>query len=274
VPLRVQFPRLFDLAVDKWVTVRQMERRGWVDGGGAWEWRRRLLAWEEESVTQCPSLLHDVVLQDHILDRWRWLLDPIHGYSVKGTYSYLTAPSFTPERGLSVDLWKKQVPLKVSVFAWRLLRNQIPTKDNLFRRRVIPLDDTSCSGGCGSSETMDHLLIHCDYFGMVWHRIYQWLGISFTAPASASDHLYHFGHLAGLPRLSHSFMTVIWMATVWVIWKERNNRIFNQKIDTLDHSVDKVKFMSFSWLQANMPTFAYSYNDWWRHPLPCMGVVL
>jgi len=69
-------------------------------------------------------------------------------------------------------------------------------------------------------------------------------------------------------------MTVIWMATVWVIWKERNNRIFNQKIDTLDHSVDKVKVMSFSWLQANMPTFAYSYNDWWRHPLPCMGVVL
>jgi len=35
VPLRVQFPRLFDLAVDKWVTVRQMERRGWVDDGGA-----------------------------------------------------------------------------------------------------------------------------------------------------------------------------------------------------------------------------------------------
>jgi len=109
---------------------------------------------------------------------------------------------------------------------------------------------------------------------MVWHRIYQWLGILFTAPASASDHLYHFGYLAGLSRLSHSFMTVIWMATVWVIWKERNNRIFNQKIDTLDHSVDKVKFMSFSWPQANMPTFAYSYNDWWRHPLPCMGVVL
>jgi hypothetical protein len=85
----------------------------------------------------------------------------------------------------------------------------------------------SCISGCGSSETMDHLLIHCDYFGMVWHRIYQWLGISFIAPESASDHLYHFGHLAGLPRLSHSFMTVIWMATVWVIWKEKNNRIFN-----------------------------------------------
>jgi len=34
-PLQVQFPRLFDLAENKGVTVQEMERRGWVDGGGA-----------------------------------------------------------------------------------------------------------------------------------------------------------------------------------------------------------------------------------------------
>jgi len=28
VPLRVKFPRLFDLVIDKWVTVQQMESRG------------------------------------------------------------------------------------------------------------------------------------------------------------------------------------------------------------------------------------------------------
>ena len=45
------------------------------------------------------------------------------------------------------------------------------------------------------------------------------------------------------------------MAIVWVIWKERNNKIFNQKIDTLDYLVDNVKFMFYSWLKANMSTF-------------------
>jgi len=35
-PLRVQFPRLFDMAESKWVTVQEMERRGWVEGSGAW----------------------------------------------------------------------------------------------------------------------------------------------------------------------------------------------------------------------------------------------
>jgi len=44
VPLRVKFPYLFDLTVDRWVMVEEMARRGWEKGGGAWLWRRRLLA--------------------------------------------------------------------------------------------------------------------------------------------------------------------------------------------------------------------------------------
>jgi hypothetical protein len=205
VPLRVQFPRLFDLAVNKWVTVREMESRGWGNGGGAWEWRRRLLAWEEETVSECASLLHNVVLQDHILDRWRWILDPINGYSVKGTYTYLTTSGIPSASGMFDDLWNKQIPLKVSVFVWRLLRNRLSTKDNLIRRHIILIDDTSCIGGCSSSETTDHFFFRCDHFGMVWHRIYQWLRISFIVTASVRDHLHQFVHLAGLPQSTHSF---------------------------------------------------------------------
>lgn len=43
--LRIKFPRLFDLAVEKDCTVELMGRRGWVVDGGAW--RRQLFAWEE-----------------------------------------------------------------------------------------------------------------------------------------------------------------------------------------------------------------------------------
>jgi hypothetical protein len=158
VPLRVKFPRLFNLAVDKWATVQKMESRGWAVRGGAWKWRRRLLVWEEETVSECASLLYNVVLHDQTFDRWRWLLDPMHGYSVNGTYTYLTTPDVQSERGRFEDVWLKQVQLKVSVFVWRLLPNRIPTKDNHFRRCIIPFDDTSCIVGCGSSETVDHLL--------------------------------------------------------------------------------------------------------------------
>jgi hypothetical protein len=57
-------------------------------------------------------------------------LDPDRGYSVCGAYQLLT--SHPPDTLDAVDLiWHKQIPLKMSVFAWRLLREGLPTKSNM-----------------------------------------------------------------------------------------------------------------------------------------------
>jgi hypothetical protein len=156
-----------------------------------------------------------------------YFLSEIQGCSVLGTYHYLTSFDSLGERALADMVWLKPVPLKVSVFVWRLLRNRLPTKDNLIRRRVLQSDDTLCVGGCGFPETAVHLFLHCDIFSGLWHLIYQWVGISFISSESVTDHLHHFGYLAGLPRFAYSYLQVIWRTTVWVIWKERNNRTFD-----------------------------------------------
>ena len=53
----------------------------------------------------------------------------------------------------------------VVLFAWRLFRDRLPTKDNLIRRGVIAFVDSLCVGGCGSLETAPHLFLHCNFFG-------------------------------------------------------------------------------------------------------------
>lgn len=93
--------------------MEEMARGGWHDGDDAWMWRRHLLAWEEECVTKCYVLLDNVVLQDAITDRWIWLIDPINGYFVKGTYHVLTTVDEPLARGMFDDVWHKYVPLKV-----------------------------------------------------------------------------------------------------------------------------------------------------------------
>jgi len=39
------------------------------EGGEAWNWRRRLLAWEEELWSECCALLFPIVLQANVNDR-------------------------------------------------------------------------------------------------------------------------------------------------------------------------------------------------------------
>jgi len=68
--LKNSFSRLFDLATNKMATVAEMYSLGWGVEGVAWQWWRRLLAWEEEKVQECCDILSNIVLQPTHLDRW------------------------------------------------------------------------------------------------------------------------------------------------------------------------------------------------------------
>jgi len=119
---------------------------------------------------------------------------------------------------------------KVSLFAWRLFHNRLPTKNDLVRRHILHIDDNLCVGGCGSLEIADHLHFSCDPFGSVWSAVLQWLHLSFVAPAGSKYHFLQFGQMVGLPRSSYMFFRIIWMTCAWIIWKERNNHIFHQRV--------------------------------------------
>jgi len=60
--------------------------------------------------------------------------DPSGGYTVRGAYDLLTAQELVVNDPALELVWHNQVPLKVSVFAWRLLRDRLPIKINLTDR--------------------------------------------------------------------------------------------------------------------------------------------
>jgi len=99
---------------------------------------------KEYMVRECVSLLNNIVLQENIKDQWRWLLDLIHGYSVSGTYCFLTDTDDQVAASLLTDVWHKLVPTKVSMFVWSLLQDRISTKSNLVRRHVLQSTDNLC----------------------------------------------------------------------------------------------------------------------------------
>ncbi|XP_024626512.1 uncharacterized protein [Medicago truncatula] len=123
IALAVRFRRLYDLSVDKHCTVEDMHVLGWEEGGEAWQWRRRLWDWEEALVEECRALFANVILHITKSDEWRWRLDNLGKYYVRYVYDLLTSGGNVNVDEVSSLVWHRQVPLKVSILAWRLLRN-------------------------------------------------------------------------------------------------------------------------------------------------------
>lgn len=217
VPLKLRFSRLYELTVHKECTVEEMVRLGWEEEGNAWGWRRRLWAWEEDSMRECVFLVNHVLLQDNIQDSWRWIPDPIHGYSVRGAYRFLTSQAEPATENIISSVWHRLVPSKISLFAWRLLQDRILTKSKLVRRHILQQNDNICVEGCGFTETTNHLFIGCALFGNVWNLVSQWLGIDVVFPGSIKEHYLQFTQFAAFLRGTHSYFKIIWLACTWAI---------------------------------------------------------
>jgi hypothetical protein len=143
---RDRYNRLFELSLTKEESIFGMYSLGWGIEGDAWRSRRRLFAWEEELVGELRLLLHNVSLQVDRVDRRVWRLESSSEYTVRSAYNFLSATTPVNHAVPVSSLWHKNVPLKVVVFAWRLFRDRLPTKNNLFRRHVIATDAQSCVG--------------------------------------------------------------------------------------------------------------------------------
>jgi len=37
----------------------------------------------------------------------------------------------------TTEIWNKEVPLKISLFTWRLLHDRLPTTDGLIKRHIL-----------------------------------------------------------------------------------------------------------------------------------------
>ncbi|XP_024636496.1 uncharacterized protein [Medicago truncatula] len=133
VSFRVRFSRLFELAVGKSCTVSYMSSYGWDVGG-------RVGGGE--------------------------------GYTVSNAYQLLTSQDSPQVDSVEALVWYIHVPIKVSIFAWRLLRDRLPTRTNLVHRGVLPGAAAGCLSGCGVIETSQHLFISVIFmalFGIRWY---------------------------------------------------------------------------------------------------------
>jgi len=110
--------------------------------------------------------------------------------------------------------------------------------------------------------------IQTDIFLKEFNRIFTTLQSILTF----DDHFTQFIHSSDHFKARRSFLQLIWLLCVWLVWNEHNNILYNNIQANIDQLVEKVKFHSLWWLKANKFTLVFDTHGWLSDPLLCLGI--
>ncbi|RZC29830.1 Cytochrome P450 714A1 [Glycine soja] len=179
-----KYPRLYSVSLQQHQLIRSMG----VYQGMGWEWNfpwRRALF--DNEITSAANFLRDIAenkIQQQGLDTWEWSADPEGQYSTRSAYDLIGEEARDSSQEECFEkLWRIKVPARFLVFAWRLLRDRLPTRQNL-QRRQIQLTDSLCPLCRTQQEDASHLFFHCSKVQPIWWETMSWLQVKGAFPLS------------------------------------------------------------------------------------------
>ncbi|KAL5170641.1 Lysine-specific demethylase JMJ25 [Glycine soja] len=136
----------------------------------------------------------------------------------------------------------------IAVFAWRLLRDRLPTKSNLWARQV-QISDMNCPFCRRMEEDASHLFIHCSEIQPLWWESMSWINFKGAMPLSTKHLFMQYSFLQDEGRRNRRWQ-YWWLAITWSTWQLRNRILFsgvtfdgNKLVNILTHT-EEVTFSS------------------------------
>ncbi|RVW93876.1 Transposon TX1 uncharacterized 149 kDa protein [Vitis vinifera] len=145
-------------------------------------------------------------------------------------------------------LWSSKVPSKVKALAWLVAHGKVNTNDKLqLRRPYKALCPQWCILCKGNGESIDHIFLHCPVTIGIWYRLFNLAGLVWVPPRSLEDMLViTFKGLRNSLR-GKTLWQIACLTLIWIVWQERNNRIFEDKGRTEEMLWDLIRFYSSLW---------------------------
>lgn len=153
-------------------------------------------------------------------------------------------------------LWELKVPSSIALFGWRFLMNRLPTKDQLYKRGITM--DRSCVLYGQEDESLSHLFDSCGITDGIWMSISSWLGNNLQFSLAKLKSFFHnSAKISNRPlRIT---VAVVWLATVWSLWLNRNDIIFN-------NTVSRSWYWMFTYYNISI---ICNFSYWNTNPLLC-----
>ncbi|KAH1238357.1 putative ribonuclease H protein [Glycine soja] len=210
------------------------------------------------------SFLSDVAshpIQPQKGDQWVWKANPSGQYTPKSAYDMVWGKTYEQQQdGVFQQLWKLKLPSKITMFAWRLIKDRLSTRTNL-QRRQIQVGESTCPFCREVEESTGHLFFHCGKIMPVWWESLSWVGMLGVFPNHPRQHFLQ--HIHGVTEgMRSSRWKWWWLALTWTIWKQRNNIIFSNGTFNANSILDDAVFLLWTWLTNLEKDFNYHYYYW------------
>jgi len=232
-------------------------------GSWCWDlkWRRNLFDHEQTEAVTFMDLISNVHIQPHLKDTMRWLADPSGLYSSKSAYSLLTNVNRNlPHPNIYKSFWKLNIPPRAAVFAWRILKNRLPTRHNLFKRNVS-IPDYTCPFCRSHQEEAGHLFFNCKATIALWWESMSWNRMVGPLAESPANHYIQFCEGFGDGKKQNHWRCW-WIALTSSIWQHRNSMLFQGKSFEPLKVMEDALFLMWSWLKTRDKNFCQSFNFW------------
>jgi hypothetical protein len=142
-------------------------------------------------------------------------------YETNGIYSSSSMYALVNFRGIQPvylpSVWKLKISPRIQVFLWLFSQNKIMTRDNLRTRGMVkPLECEMCK----ELETVKHLMFDCIVARQLWTIVEKVFDCkidnfeSITSKWLCNKKFLHFN--------------LVTSATLWGLWINRNNLVFNK----------------------------------------------
>jgi hypothetical protein len=107
--------------------------------------------------------------------------------------------------------------------------------------------------------TGSHLLIHCSLASGLWHSVLRSFGVVWVFPDNIINLLYGWYNCFG--KHNSSVWNLVPLCLMWIIWRERNSRVFEDKDQSQSKLIELFFGTLFDWARVGGFTSALSLAD-------------
>ncbi|XP_071699529.1 uncharacterized protein [Rutidosis leptorrhynchoides] len=230
----------------------------------SWAWAREPMYRTQDELMLLESLIKSFQFNQNSDDTFEWSMASDGNFSVKKLTNFINEKLFHSVQSNHETLKNNLVPKKLEVFVWRTIKKRLPVRMEL-DKRGIDLNSLRCPICDDDLESVDHSLIFCKYSLELWNRVCKWWGFNQFGNLSMNE------NLRGItPKNTSMLGKKIWQAVEWVttyyIWKNRNNKVFRDKMWTTPTALSEIQVKSFEWISHRVKGKRIEWLSWLNNP--------